>query len=603
MANTKKKNKPLPAAFISIGEVEGRLMAAVFLKHKIKVHKLRRGRKTPERAILDWVEEYSDRRTAKVVAAGLPCLADAGRIGEKLWLKLDVAPHIFSKKKSIKNIEDLKRTCYRVKSRYYGDNRPRIRMVSRRRIIPSFLTGLEVYKKYATGREFDRIRGLADEFKRRRMRMIFINATAAGGGVAHMRHPMMRLYRLLGANVSWHVLKPDVRIFNITKKKFHNVLQAVASPDCVLNADDIHQYNEWIKKNADLFTPVIAKTDVVVIDDPQPSGLIPHIRRINPGARVLYRSHIQVQADLIDKKAGQQSATWDFVWQFIKLADLFISHPVPEFVPRAVPDNKLVYMPPSTDPLDGLNKPLSRAQKDYYFSVFNEHLRDTGQVQLDRSRSYVIQIARFDPSKGIFDVIESYRRLRRALRKEGAGAGKMPQLIIVGNGSVDDPEGASIYEETRQTLTLDSYADIAADIKIARLPHLDQLLNALLDDCRVAFQLSHKEGFEFKVTEALMKGRPVVAYRSGGIPLQIRHGKTGFLADAGQTGKVAKYAKKLYTNNDFYKKISREAASTVNHDYWTLNNAAKWLYLALKISDPVERGNLNLNRALSGFFR
>lgn len=47
---------------------------------------------------------------------------------------------------------------------------------------------------------------------------------------------------------------------------------------------------------------------------------------------------------------------------------------------------------------------------------------------------------------------------------------------------------------------------------------MDEMLNTLLRGCVIAMQLSLREGFEVKVTEALMKGKPVVAYRTGGIP-------------------------------------------------------------------------------------
>ena len=49
----------------------------------------------------------------------------------------------------------------------------------------------------------------------------------------------------------------------------------------------------------------------------------------------------------------------------------------------------------------------------------------------------------------------------------------------------------------------------------------------------VAWQLSLREGFEVKVTEAIMKGVPIVATKAGGIPLQVRDGETGFLVEVG----------------------------------------------------------------------
>jgi trehalose synthase len=45
----------------------------------------------------------------------------------------------------------------------------------------------------------------------------------------------------------------------------------------------------------------------------------------------------------------------------------------------------------------------------------------------------------------------------------------------------------------------------------------------------VVVQKSIREGFGLSVTEALWKGRPVVGGRAGGIPLQVVHGRTGYL--------------------------------------------------------------------------
>jgi glycosyltransferase involved in cell wall biosynthesis len=54
-----------------------------------------------------------------------------------------------------------------------------------------------------------------------------------------------------------------------------------------------------------------------------------------------------------------------------------------------------------------------------------------------------------------------------------------------------------------------------------------------ISNAKVALQLSTREGFEVKVSEALHKGIPVVTTKAGGIPLQVEHGKNGYLVDPG----------------------------------------------------------------------
>ena len=54
-------------------------------------------------------------------------------------------------------------------------------------------------------------------------------------------------------------------------------------------------------------------------------------------------------------------------------------------------------------------------------------------------------MARFDPSKGIDHLLEAYLQFRQKLQdmdeppKDGG-----PQLIVMGHGSVDDPDGTVI---------------------------------------------------------------------------------------------------------------------------------------------------------------
>lgn len=101
---------------------------------------------------------------------------------------------------------------------------------------------------------------------------------------------------------------------------------------------------------------------------------------------------------------------------------------------------------------------------------------------------------------------------------------------------------------------------------------------------KIALQLSTREGFEVKVSEALHAGVPVVASRTGGIPLQIQHGKSGYLADVGDNDAVAKYLFDLYTDEELYKKTSEFARTNVSDEVGTVGNAAAWLYLAVMYS-------------------
>lgn len=214
-------------------------------------------------------------------------------------------------------------------------------------------------------------------------KLIFFSSTVQGGGVALMRYALIRLFRLLAVNAHWYIMLPRLEAFEITKGKFHNVLQAVTEKPVILTPSEKQIYQNWIEENVRLFAPVFSQADVVVIDDPQPSGLIPFIKQANPAAKIIYRSHIHLVTNLIEQPGTPQAHVWHFLWQWIKEADCFVSHPVKAFVPTMVPAHKMVFMPATIDPFDGLNRPLTEEEMTYYLHMFDHWLFDERQLPLN----------------------------------------------------------------------------------------------------------------------------------------------------------------------------------------------------------------------------
>ena len=78
-------------------------------------------------------------------------------------------------------------------------------------------------------------------------------------------------------------------------------------------------------------------------------GLIPLIKKIRPDVPIVYRSHIEIRSDLVHIKGSPQQEVWQYLWNNIQHADLFISHPVSKFVPSDVPKEKLCLLGAATD--------------------------------------------------------------------------------------------------------------------------------------------------------------------------------------------------------------------------------------------------------------
>jgi alpha,alpha-trehalose phosphorylase (configuration-retaining) len=138
-----------------------------------------------------------------------------------------------------------------------------------------------------------------------------------------------------------------------------------------------------------------------------------------------------------------------------------------------------------------------------------------------------------------------------------------------------------------------------------RLQPNDQLLNTLLSNAHTVLQLSIREGFEVKVSEALHKSRPVIATKTGGIPLQVQDGKNGFLVEPGDWKAVGRKLLDLWTDKGLYEKMSAFAGKSVSDEVGTVGNALSWFYLADKWTggagvEPQERWVNDLAREEAG---
>lgn len=574
------------------------------------------GEATPTLAdhIVAKIRDYREVNLAKFMGAGMTELVAklSPHLPARLWSELDIVAFVFNPGKDEESIS-MRQTGYisvdedsawlaRKTVRQFGPNGlPHLMLGYRNQVLVdcetrrgrAFITNAQDYPDTVKERTWQATKYYADSLKKNNISIAFFNSTPQGGGVALMRHALIRFLRLIDVKCKWYVPNPRAGVFRITKNN-HNILQGVEpDPTKRLTKDDIAQLNKWVEDEAKAHWtshggPLSAReqggADVIVVDDPQMPSLVKIAKENDPTRPVIFRSHIQVRADLADREGTPTAEIWDWVWENVKDCNVFVSHPVPDFVPKNVTPEKVGYLPASTDWLDGLNKRMASWDTEFYMHVFGRQCITAIQRELDfPNRPYIVQIARFDPAKGIPDVLAAYNELRKVYMKESK-VEEIPQLVIAGHGAVDDPDATIIYDEAVAALESDKYKYFKNDVIVMRLGPSDQVLNALMACAHVALQLSTREGFEVKVSEALHMGIPIIATRRGGIPLQVQHNKSGFLVDAGDYKAVAYYLNHLFTNQDAHAQMSEFAAENVSDEVSTVGNALSWLYLADTLS-------------------
>lgn len=316
-------------------------------------------------------------------------------------------------------------------------------------------------------------------------RIVMVNTTKTGGGVAEILHRVVVILNELGVPTTWEVMEGDDRFFGVTKR-MHNALHGHVEP---LTEADKEVFRERTRMEADRLE---LDGDLIFIHDPQPAGLIEH-RRL-PGQKWMWRCHIDL--------SRRDENYWEFLRPLVAQYDTAIFSHI-GFVPPL--DLPTYLVPPSIDPFAEKNREMDEDEVD---SVLAE---------LDMERGHwVTQISRFDRIKDPLGVIEAYRLVRR--RRAAA------RLLLAGGGASDDPEGAEVLAEVRER------AKGLAGVTVLELPSgSDREINALQRASTVVLQKSLREGFALTVSEALWKRRAVVASAVGGIPLQILHERTGLL--------------------------------------------------------------------------
>ncbi len=363
-------------------------------------------------------------------------------------------------------------------------------------------------------------------------KIIHINSTAQGGGVAEILHSLIPIEKSLGLDVDWLVFsnfKNQEQFFEITKK-MHNSLQGSSVS---LSSEEKKLYCQVNHILADEISSI--SSDLLVIHDPQPCALISDFNEIP----MISRIHIDL--------TNPNSDTLNFIGEYLERYDTILFS-CQNFVPKNVELENTVISHPAIDPLTVKNQDMGTSEAEEILANLN----------IDCSRPLLTQVSRFDPWKDPFGVIDAFKVVKK----------KYPTAQLVLSGIVqaqDDPEAIRIIEDVKKKATEEK--DIFLFTAIEQLKGISDLkfINALQSRSDVIFQKSLREGFGLTVTEAMWKGQPVIGGNVGGIRLQIKDGVNGFLVNS--PTEAAEKALFLLDNPDERKRMGQAARESVKEKF------------------------------------
>lgn len=401
---------------------------------------------------------------------------------------------------------------------------------------------LEQYEAVAGSSAIRSLRSLAAHFHG--ARVVHVNSTRVGGGVAEILQWMIPLSRELGIDVDWEVIHGDESFFSVTKA-IHNGLQGDRL-EFSSQMTDIHI--ETNRREAERLSPTLRDADFVFIHDPQPAGLRQFMGTVK--GHWIWRCHIDVS--LPNRR----------IWRFLRplvqqyeasiysLAAFANPLPHPQFI-----------ITPSIDPLSDKNCDLPE----------DETVEVRRQFGLDLKLPLLLQVSRFDAFKDPIGVIRAYRIVQQHLPV---------QLVLVGGSADDDPEGARVLKQVQYEAGDDPNIHV-----LVLSPTAHRTINALQRSADIIIQKSLKEGFGLTVTEAMWKGKPVIGGNTGGIRKQVYNHRTGFLVNSAEG--AAQRVLYLLAHPEQKRRMGAWAKELVRENFLLTRHLREYLTLMLGLKQGI----------------
>jgi trehalose synthase len=369
-----------------------------------------------------------------------------------------------------------------------------------------------------------------------------INSTFVGGGVAEILTRMVPLLTQLGVDARWNVIKGSNEFFSVTKK-FHNALHGRQER---ISARDFEIFMETTQKNID---EIELYGDVIFIHDPQPAGLIAQKKKI--GKKWIWRCHIDI--------SHPNKEVWNFLEPLVVQYDAAVFS-APSFS-RELPIRQFL-IAPSIDPLSDKNRELPQQTIDAVLEKYG----------IPKDKPIILQVSRFDYLKDPVGVIQAFEMVRKSINC---------RLVFAGGTAADDPESDKVLAEVKER------AGNNPDIHVLLIPpNSDIEINALQRAATIIVQKSLSEGFGLTVSEALWKGKPVVASAVGGIPLQVRNKFTGLLS-YGVPG-TAYDIRQLLVNPEYARWLGNNGREHVRQHFLITRHLKDYMLLFLALYHPEE---------------
>ncbi|MGE5498045.1 MAG: N-acetyl-alpha-D-glucosaminyl L-malate synthase BshA [Syntrophothermus sp.] len=170
-------------------------------------------------------------------------------------------------------------------------------------------------------------------------------------------------------------------------------------------------------------------------------------------------------------------------------------------------------------------------------SAFRGHVAPNGEKIL-------VHTSNFRQVKRVPDTIRIFDQVRKEIPCK---------LMLVGDG----PERSECERLARE---------LGINKDVLFLGKQDGLVE-ILNSSDLFLLPSQSESFGLSALEAMSCGVPVISTSVGGLPELVNHNETGFIAEIGDTDRMARYAIDLLTNEKKYQEFSKNSRARAVNDF------------------------------------
>lgn len=180
------------------------------------------------------------------------------------------------------------------------------------------------------------------------------------------------------------------------------------------------------------------------------------------------------------------------------------------------------------------------------------------RYHIPKDAKTLISVQRVDPKSGHEQLIKAFAIVKKSVPEA--------KLIFVGGESLSNKlskSRAALRDDIDtliQKLGLEKDVIFTGTIPYEKLPEVYNAMdiNALC---------SKNEGFGLAITEGMACGKPVIGTKVGGIPLQVKNGRNGYLVAVGDEKTTAERIITLLKDEELRKKMGEESLKVVEEEF------------------------------------